>query len=106
MREFITSLHIFSIVKTRCQLGVALVEIKWEKDVSQVYNIDMKWENCPETFTTLENHQVIYYQHILKCIQFLVGCTRNICLKSGRVYNAGNNFSLYVSLCDTKLSFN
>lgn len=48
-----------NIVKTRCQYGVSLVEIKWEKDDSQCYNVDMRWENCPDSFNTIENHHAV-----------------------------------------------
>lgn len=47
------------VMKTRCQQGVSLVEIEWKMDVNENLTYSKKWENCPESFVTLENQQVV-----------------------------------------------
>ena len=39
-------------------MGVALVDIEWEKYTDNNTTYGKKWENCPESFITLENQQV------------------------------------------------
>jgi len=48
-----------SVVKTRCQQGVSLVEIKWRKYDNGNETYSKRWEGCPEEFVTLENQQVV-----------------------------------------------
>ncbi|XP_066931859.1 flap endonuclease GEN homolog 1-like isoform X2 [Clytia hemisphaerica] len=48
-----------SILKTRCQMGVALVDVGWDKHDDENTTYGQKWTNCPDTMVTLENQQVV-----------------------------------------------
>ena len=44
-------------------MGVALVDIQWEKYNDNNTTYGLKWENCPDEMITTENQQV--------CVAFL-----------------------------------
>ena len=39
-------------------MGVALVDVEWEKHDDENTTYGQKWTNCPDTMVTLENQQV------------------------------------------------